>query len=30
MPEAPNKDLITSRIIDAPVALVWQAWTEPR
>jgi uncharacterized protein YndB with AHSA1/START domain len=27
--QAPKEDLVIKRIIDAPLALVWKAWTEP-
>ena len=27
--QAPQEDLVIKRIIDAPLALVWKAWTEP-
>lgn len=28
-PEMPKDDIVVKRIIDAPVELVWRAWTEP-
>ncbi|MEO7100254.1 MAG: SRPBCC domain-containing protein [Luteolibacter sp.] len=26
----PQRELVGSRVIDAPIALVWQAWTDPK
>jgi len=29
VPTAPTQDLVVTRILDAPLDLVWRAWTEP-
>ncbi len=28
-PDTSDREIVISRTYDAPVALVWQAWTEP-
>jgi uncharacterized protein YndB with AHSA1/START domain len=30
LPAAPTQDLVVTRIVDAPLELVWQAWTDPQ
>jgi uncharacterized protein YndB with AHSA1/START domain len=29
IPAGPKEDLVVTRIMDAPLELVWKAWTDP-